>query len=318
MAKKRDILTEAIMHSNLETVIDLIEHKRYNIDKVNKDGNTPLYTAVVYGDNLDIIMYLVEKGADKDKANKNGVTPLLCAVGEHIMEAVQYFVEMGSDIDKADKDGDTPVHSAVADGNMEIIMYLCEHGADINIADKDGNTPLHTAARLGQVDVVRYLVDHGANDTVNNDDDIPLDIAGNNDVKKILTKNSQTKLAELYDNHALTEENRLQLLCNGETACPVTMESFESLHHRKRVVVMADTEGHSHCYSFYAFVANENSILELDPFTRNGWSADALDKIETIRMYKNLLQNEYVKKYVNKRTTRRKGRTGRQRTIKNK
>ena len=59
--------------------------------------------------------------------------------------------------------------------------------ADINQANNDGWTPLHGAACLGNGDVVKLLLSLGADKTkATNDGKTPLDVAGNEEIKRML------------------------------------------------------------------------------------------------------------------------------------
>jgi ankyrin repeat protein len=75
------------------------------------------------------------------------------------LDIVQYLVEKGANVDAKRDDGWTVLHSAVAYGTLDIIKYLVEQGADVDAKDNDGYTVLHAAAASGKLDIVKYLVD---------------------------------------------------------------------------------------------------------------------------------------------------------------
>ncbi|CAK9253192.1 unnamed protein product, partial [Sphagnum jensenii] len=59
-------------------------------------GDTPLHRAAEKG-HLDVVKYLVEKGADVKAANKYGYTPLHWAASSGKLDIVKYLVEKGAD-----------------------------------------------------------------------------------------------------------------------------------------------------------------------------------------------------------------------------
>jgi ankyrin repeat protein len=76
------------------------------------------------------------------------------------LDVVKYLVEKGADVKAANNYGNTPLHLAADNCNLDIVKYLLEKGADVKAANKVGNTPLHLArASWHRVhwDVVKYL-----------------------------------------------------------------------------------------------------------------------------------------------------------------
>lgn len=92
---------------------------------VEKDGHTPLTTAIVANHRLFINLLLV-KGA-----------------------GVNYMIE---------STGQTALHIAVMERNVIVARMLLSRGANPTIADHQGDTPLHIAARIGDVDIINALL----------------------------------------------------------------------------------------------------------------------------------------------------------------
>ena len=58
------------------------------------------------------------------------------------IEVVKYLVEKGADVNAHNElMGDTPLHDAVEGGQKEIIKVLIEAGAYVDITNKYGKTP---------------------------------------------------------------------------------------------------------------------------------------------------------------------------------
>ncbi|KAK6985907.1 protein phosphatase 1 regulatory subunit 12C [Biomphalaria glabrata] len=68
-----------------------------------------------------------------------------------------------------------------------MVEFLVEQGADVDVCDNEGWTPLHATASCAFTEIARYLIKHGANvAAVNNDGDLPSDIAENDEMEKLL------------------------------------------------------------------------------------------------------------------------------------
>src|SRR5260370_148638 len=63
------------------------------------------------------------------------------------VEVIRYLVERGADAAVQSKPGLTPINLASSSFmNMELIHSILEHGGDVTAQDKDGLTPLHLAS----------------------------------------------------------------------------------------------------------------------------------------------------------------------------
>lgn len=80
------------------------------------------------------------------------------------LEVVQWLVERGADVNLANTYG-TPLFKHADWGHYDICKYLIEHGADVNITAFAGRTALISAVysgRTGNYDTVCLLLAHGA------------------------------------------------------------------------------------------------------------------------------------------------------------
>ena len=165
-------LWKAVYNNNIKEIASLME------EGACPDGITPLHMAAQEG-HLDIVRYLVERGADFNQADKWGQTPLHAAAYNGHIEVVRYLIEgKGADFNLADRWNQTPLHLAACYGHTEVVRYLIERGADFNQVDNEGETPLHLAVLFGRIDVVRILLANG--------DLIPENISFNENVNQEL------------------------------------------------------------------------------------------------------------------------------------
>jgi ankyrin repeat protein len=188
---KKTPLLLAITHANVDVVKYLVE-RGADISVTDEYGEAPLFDAVCSG-NLGVVKYLVEeKGLNVNIKANDGTTPLFkAAAWSGKLEVVKYLVEKGADVNAKDNNGETPLFDAALFGKLDVVKYLVGKGADVNAKNNDGRTPIHFAAKNSNVDVVKFLVEKGADvNAKNNDGWTPILVAALNnsnvDVVKFL------------------------------------------------------------------------------------------------------------------------------------
>lgn len=94
---------------------------------------------------MEITEYLVSKGADINgyKNNKNQIAPIhLAAINPEntTMEILNYVIKKGANLNVRDKYGNTPLFWAHGAGNIDAVAALKQAGADVNIKNESGLT----------------------------------------------------------------------------------------------------------------------------------------------------------------------------------
>ncbi len=164
-----------------------------NIGVQDDNGNTALHLAVMAGNYLDSVNYLLQQGADPNVRNKQGQSPLHLAIAQGNLQEAQLLLAKGADLFLVDNQSVTPLQlafqsplafqenfftSAVVnlqdssldtplfyaiDGNLpQEVTLLLQKGASLTMANLLGNTPLHEAVRQGSPTLVSILLQAGA------------------------------------------------------------------------------------------------------------------------------------------------------------
>jgi len=128
------ILFNACFEGDLDIVKYLVEEKKLDIDVKDKNGLSPLFSAVItaccFNEKIDIVKYLVEHGADiNTKSNKGETVLFFCFYNGGFIELVKYFISKGLDINVRNNEGKTELWYAKQSKNKEIIEYLKSIGA---------------------------------------------------------------------------------------------------------------------------------------------------------------------------------------------
>ncbi len=153
---------QAAQAGDLAKVKELLAADPAVINAKDENGRTPLHFAAM-ARQLEVLQYLVEKGADLNALDNNGIAPLHTLARSGQTESARFLIEKGADIDIKDPVKLTPLNMAAESGLEAMVELLIEKGADIENKHAYGRTPLVGAAReRGNISVIRMLLDAGA------------------------------------------------------------------------------------------------------------------------------------------------------------
>ncbi|CAL8134260.1 unnamed protein product [Orchesella dallaii] len=173
---------EACRRGNLETIRYFIEEYDYedipiehvlNVQGVQK--TTPLITAAYHG-KIDVLKFLLSKGANVNLGNCWGATPTIAAALMGFFDCVEEILntrrsEVVMDLAKVSGNKDTILaqlgvsllHIAAAYDKLDIAKRLVEQeSVDVDFGKERSCTPLHVAVFFGSKKVTNYLVKMGA------------------------------------------------------------------------------------------------------------------------------------------------------------
>jgi len=123
---------------------------------------TPLGNAVLQED-IDLVRYLLRKGADVNMRSKTNSSPANYAVGKGNLEILKMLKSAGADLDGLEGEDDASLLIiAAATDNQDILEYLLAQKVDVNKQDAKGRTAMSTASFAGYLEIVKSLVRSGA------------------------------------------------------------------------------------------------------------------------------------------------------------
>ena len=158
--KGRNLLHAAAEGGKVSIVQTLLSQSNIAIDSRDDDEITSLMIAAS-NNNLEVVEYLLGKGADPSLKNKQGRNVLFIASGHGSIATIARLLSCFS-IDSRDDDGDTPLMHAAACAQLPAVNYLLEKGADPLLTGKSGWSLLHFAAQGGNVAIIETILSYGS------------------------------------------------------------------------------------------------------------------------------------------------------------
>ncbi|MCL4639950.1 MULTISPECIES: ankyrin repeat domain-containing protein [Olivibacter] len=149
---------EAAAAGLTEVVNELLEESPGLLDAFSEHGFTALGMATHFG-NIEIVRYLLLKGADPNLASQNGyqVYPLHAAISANFDDIAKMLVEAGAEVNVLQAARTTPLHIAAQNGNIEMLILLLENGALVDIKNDFGKTAADLAADKGYIEIAKIL-----------------------------------------------------------------------------------------------------------------------------------------------------------------
>ncbi len=145
---------------NLPTVKLLIEKHKMSPRLRSGDGKEPIVFAAQSA-SLEMIEYLVEKGADPKVVDEFDANLVVLTAGSGNVDLVRWLIGKGGDPRPVTKQGETALHRAVygseEERQVEIMKLLVSKGVDHKARNIAGKTALDLASELGKPVITRYL-----------------------------------------------------------------------------------------------------------------------------------------------------------------
>ncbi|KAJ5066859.1 cyclin-dependent kinase inhibitor 2c-related [Anaeramoeba ignava] len=151
--------------SNLD-LIKLFIGPNFPIDQIIFQTKTSLIAACQNQADLDVIEFLLEKGANVNFIDDTKKTPLhhLCCSNPNDLSAkIHLLFKYHPNLNLKDKSGKTPLHYLCSNSQFSLIKFLVENGADVNIQDSNFLSPIfYLSFKKSSIDIFNFLIDHRA------------------------------------------------------------------------------------------------------------------------------------------------------------
>lgn len=160
-----NILAEVVAKKKIDSVKYLVETCHLDVNQAS-EYTSPLIAAAQKGD-LDLVSYLIRRGADVNKPTGNGRdSPLTVAAYRGHIDTVRCLIQNGADPNNppaGDYFGSALIAALVTSDGKKCATFLLENGADVNmvVAGEYGSA-LATAARMNSIEMVKLLLEAGA------------------------------------------------------------------------------------------------------------------------------------------------------------
>ena len=146
------------LQGDIDSVKYILENQSVDLsvyDNNNKHYN-PIIYAAAWSENIELMQYLIDKGASAKARTSSNETALHRAAWKGNLDAVKLLVENGAELDVIynANGGLLPLSCAAESGNIEVVKYLIEKGAKTRFSDEERvATPLRSAAYKAHYDI---------------------------------------------------------------------------------------------------------------------------------------------------------------------
>lgn len=147
----------------------LLDQKGNEVNKITHDSRTYIFWAANRG-NVEVMEYLLSKGAKINLEDSHGSTPLgfAAAGGQTNTKVYDLLIKAGADVKQLNHDGASLLLMAIPnDKDLTLTDYFISKGLSLNATDAAGNTAFNYAARSGNIELMKKLVQKGVKYTGN-------------------------------------------------------------------------------------------------------------------------------------------------------
>lgn len=164
-----DAVVYAILQDAPNAIIKYIQSKKGNeVNKLTHDGRTYIFWAAYKG-NVELMKYLLSKGAKTDLIDDKGNTILNFAAssGQQNTKVYDLCLANGANLKKdLNPDGaNALLLVAPNDKEFKLINYFQSKGLDIKSVDNSGNGVFNYVARTGNIELMNALLEKGVKGT---------------------------------------------------------------------------------------------------------------------------------------------------------
>ena len=146
----------ACLRGHLDMVRDLMQHARPGTKYNMEDA---LHRAAECG-HLEVLEFLIHKGADVNSVNSSGESALsIAARGQPV--SVKLLLENKAVINVVDKRGYSPLQHAILREQIDVAMCLIKHGSNLHTTSSLIDSPLQSGYSTSNPLLIKCLIDAG-------------------------------------------------------------------------------------------------------------------------------------------------------------
>jgi len=153
-----------LQNAPIETIKFMQSLEGNDVNKLTHDGRTYIFWAAYKG-NVELMQFLLDKGAKTDLTDDKGSTILNFAAGSGQSDTKVYdlMLERGANLQKdlTPSGANALLLAAPYDKDFSLINYFTSKGLDINSVDSKGNGVFNYVARTGNIDLMNQLLKKG-------------------------------------------------------------------------------------------------------------------------------------------------------------
>ncbi|PAV71348.1 hypothetical protein WR25_17675 [Diploscapter pachys] len=225
----------AVEGGHIDAIKALLTHEKVIIDiptSTTTNKLSSLMVACAQG-NLDVVKFLIEKGALVEGKDKKKRTPLTHAIMNGQAHVAAYLLKLGAEMRKGDSSGNKPAHYAAAYGFLEELKLLAEVDPDCLADENDWKiTPLFVAYMKGHHGIVRWMFNGPHSDKVDVN-------AKDNEGVTLLSS-----LLRYYDDNYSNLPNDMNFLIQNKANCGVPDGlGYNSLHVFSKMKIPLQLQG---------------------------------------------------------------------------
>jgi len=135
-----------------------------NPDAVSDKVQADFIEAIGLGE-LSKVKTNYQLGVNLNKPDKDGNTPLMLAIKGNHANVIQWLLQKPVKLNNRDKVGNTALHLAADKGQLKTIVALSTHIKNLDPENNKGQTPLILAVIKGIKDVAQWLINKDASPT---------------------------------------------------------------------------------------------------------------------------------------------------------
>ncbi len=149
--------------ASTDVIKSLLDQQGNDVNKLTHDARTYIFWAASRG-NVDVVEYLISKGAKLNFEDSHGMTPIAFAAnaGQTNQKLYDVLVKAGADIKQKSSDGASLLLLGIAnDKDLALTNYLITKGLSLKDTDASGNTAFNYVAKTGNIELMKSLIAKG-------------------------------------------------------------------------------------------------------------------------------------------------------------